>query len=77
MAIALSPSAFVDKPIKFGTDGWRGMMAADFTFGRVQQVAAIAAQVLKQTYGEQTGSNTVIVGHDRRFLSPEFAAVGG
>jgi phosphomannomutase len=75
MAIALSPSAFVDKPIKFGTDGWRGMMAADFTFGRVQQVAAIAAQVLKQTYGEQTGSNTVIVGHDRRFLSPEFAAV--
>ncbi|MBF2033941.1 MAG: phosphoglucomutase/phosphomannomutase family protein [Leptolyngbyaceae cyanobacterium T60_A2020_046] len=73
MAIALSPSAFIDKPIKFGTDGWRGMIAADFTFGRVAHVAAIAAHVLKQCYGAQTGSNTVIVGHDRRFLSPEFA----
>ena len=73
MAIALSPSTFIHKPIKFGTDGWRGMMAADFTFERVQQVAQVAAHVLKQCYGEQTGSNTVIVGHDRRFLSPEFA----
>ncbi|MDB9525909.1 phosphoglucomutase/phosphomannomutase family protein [Oscillatoria sp. CS-180] len=73
MAIALSPSAFIDKPIKFGTDGWRGMIGADFTFGRVFHVAQVAAQVLKQCYGEETGSNTVIVGHDRRFLSPEFA----
>jgi len=75
MAIALSPSAFIDKPIKFGTDGWRGMIAADFTFGRVFHVAQVAASTLKQCYGEQTGSNTVIVGHDRRFLSPEFARV--
>lgn len=73
MAIALSPSAFIDKPIKFGTDGWRGMIGADFTFGRVFHVSQVAAHVLKQCYGEQTGSNTVIVGHDRRFLSPEFA----
>ncbi|HEY9887660.1 MAG TPA: hypothetical protein V6D02_04620, partial [Candidatus Obscuribacterales bacterium] len=73
MAIALSPSAFIDKPIKFGTDGWRGLMAADFTFGRVFHVAQVAAHVLKDCYGAQTGSNTVIVGHDRRFLSPEFA----
>ncbi|NER83712.1 MAG: phosphoglucomutase/phosphomannomutase family protein, partial [Leptolyngbya sp. SIO1D8] len=73
MAIALSPTSFIDKPIKFGTDGWRGMIAADFTFGRVFRVAQVAAHVLKQCYGEQTGSNTVIVGHDRRFLSPEFA----
>lgn len=73
MAVTLSPSSFIDKSIKFGTDGWRGMIAADFTFGRVVQVAKVAAQVLKQCYGEQTGSNTVIVGHDRRFLSPEFA----
>jgi phosphomannomutase len=60
-------------PIKFGTDGWRGVIAADFTFERVIQVAPIAAQVLKTTYGEETGSNTVIVGYDRRFLSEEFA----
>lgn len=73
MAVALSPTSFIGKPIQFGTDGWRGMMAADFTFERVVQVAQVAAQVLQQRYGEMTGSNTVIVGHDRRFLSPEFA----
>ncbi|NEQ42119.1 MAG: phosphoglucomutase/phosphomannomutase family protein [Leptolyngbya sp. SIOISBB] len=73
MAIALSPTAFIDKPIKFGTDGWRGMIAADFTMGRVFHVAQVAAQVLQQFYGEHTGSNTVIVGHDRRFMSPQFA----
>ncbi|RZM78887.1 phosphoglucomutase/phosphomannomutase family protein [Leptolyngbya iicbica] len=73
MAIALSPTTFIDKPIKFGTDGWRGMIAADFTMGRVVHVAQVAAQVLQQCYGAQTGSNTVIVGHDRRFLSPQFA----
>ena len=73
MAIAPSPSDFVNKPIKFGTDGWRGMIAADFTFVRVAKVAVLAAYVLKDCYGTQTGSNTVIVGFDRRFLSPEFA----
>lgn len=60
-------------PIKFGTDGWRGLIAADFTFERVVFVAPLAAQVLKETYGLSTGSNTIIVGFDRRFLSEEFA----
>ncbi|MGF1461172.1 MAG: phosphoglucomutase/phosphomannomutase family protein [Leptolyngbyaceae cyanobacterium] len=73
MASTLSPTDFIDKPIKFGTDGWRGMMAADFTFSRVFHVAQVAAHVLKQCYGEQTGSDVVIVGHDRRFSSPHFA----
>ena len=61
------------QPIKFGTDGWRGVIAADFTFERVALVAPIAAQILYQTYGETTGSRTIIVGHDRRFLAEEFA----
>ena len=69
---SVSPSTFVDKDIKFGTDGWRGIIAADFTFGRVGKVAALAAQVLEETYGDN-GSKTVIVGYDRRFLSPDFA----
>jgi phosphomannomutase len=69
---SVSPSTFVGKEIKFGTDGWRGIIAADFTFGRVGKVAALAAQVLAETYGEN-GSKTVIVGYDRRFLSPDFA----
>jgi phosphomannomutase len=60
-------------PIKFGTDGWRGLIAADFTFERVVFVAPLAAQVLKETYGPTTGSNTIIVGYDRRFLSEDFA----
>jgi len=36
-------------PIKFGTDGWRGIIADDFTFDRVALVAPLAAQVLAQT----------------------------
>ncbi len=69
---SVSPSTFVDKDIQFGTDGWRGIIAADFTFRRVGKVAALAAQVLEETYGDN-GSKTVIVGYDRRFLSPDFA----
>ncbi len=69
---SVSPSTFVGKEIKFGTDGWRGIIAADFTFDRVGKVAALAAQVLEETYGENA-SKTVIVGYDRRFLSPDFA----
>ncbi len=69
---SVSPSTFVGKSIKFGTDGWRGVIAADFTFERVGKVAALAAQVLEETYGSN-GSKTVIVGYDRRFLSPDFA----
>ena len=63
----------VINPIKFGTDGWRGLIAADFTFDRVALVAPIAAQVLAKVYGETTGSRTVIVGYDRRFMAETFA----
>jgi phosphomannomutase len=69
---SVSPSTFIGKAINFGTDGWRGIIAADFTFERVGKVAAIAARVLEETYGSN-GSKTVIVGYDRRFLSPDFA----
>ncbi|MGC9525496.1 MAG: phosphoglucomutase/phosphomannomutase family protein [Limnospira sp.] len=62
------------QPIKFGTDGWRGVIADDFTFERVALVAPLAVQVLKETYGDTTeNDNTVIVGYDRRFLAEEFA----
>jgi phosphomannomutase len=71
MAASISPASLTAKPIAFGTDGWRGVIAADFTFERVVQVAPLAAQALAQTYGGT--SRTVIVGYDRRFLSEEFA----
>jgi phosphomannomutase len=56
--------------IKFGTDGWRGIIADDFTFENVRRVAgAIASYILK--YEEpQRG---VIVGYDTRFASPRAA----
>jgi alpha-D-glucose phosphate-specific phosphoglucomutase len=58
------------KAIKFGTDGWRGIIADDFTFDNVRRVAAaIAAYVLKH----EDASRGVIVGYDTRFASPSFA----
>ncbi|MEM7771529.1 MAG: phosphoglucomutase/phosphomannomutase family protein [Cyanobacteria bacterium P01_A01_bin.37] len=74
MVIRLSPSSFISKAIKFGTDGWRGLIAADFTFERVAQVAPLAAIALEQIYGQQA-NKIIIVGYDRRFLSEEFAQV--
>jgi phosphomannomutase len=67
--------AFTINPIKFGTDGWRGVIAADFTFERVALLAPLAAKVLADNYGATTGSRTVIVGYDRRFLAEDFAKV--
>lgn len=61
------------QPIKFGTDGWRGIIAADFTFDRVALLAPLAAQVLADCYGPGVSSRRLIVGYDRRFLAEEFA----
>jgi phosphomannomutase len=68
------PIRLTPAPIEFGTDGWRGIIAGDFTFERLGQVAPVAAQVLAQTYGaEAKQKRLIVVGYDRRFLSPEFA----
>jgi phosphomannomutase len=56
--------------IKFGTDGWRGVIADDYTFENVRRVAAaIAAYVLKH----ENGRTGVMIGYDTRFASPQFA----
>jgi phosphomannomutase len=58
--------------IKFGTDGWRGLIADDFTFDNVRRVAgAIAGYVLKY----EDPKRGVIVGYDARFASPRFAQI--
>jgi len=62
-------------PIKFGTDGWRGVIAADFTIERVARVAPLAAEALAQEFGASTGSRTILVGYDRRFMAEDFARV--
>jgi phosphomannomutase len=74
MAVPSSPASLVTKPISFGTDGWRGVIAADFTVERLIQVAPLAALALEQTYGTPERQHTIIVGYDRRFLSEEFAS---
>lgn len=66
---------FLIQPIKFGTDGWRGVIGQVFTTERLAVVAPIAAQVLAQFYGASTQSKTVIVGYDRRFMSEDFAQI--
>ena len=58
--------------IKFGTDGWRGIIADDFTFDNVRRVAgAIASYVLDH---EEPGRG-VVVGYDTRFASQRAARI--
>ena len=57
--------------IRFGTDGWRGIMAEDMTFANVRRVAAALAIRLERLGTARQG---VAVGFDRRLLSAEFAA---
>ena len=63
--------------IRFGTSGWRGIIAQDFTFANVTLVAQAIATYLKRElkrkkspiYGRQP---KIILGHDTRFMGPEF-----
>ena len=58
--------------IRFGTDGWRGIIAEDVTFANVRLAAgAIGRRVRAEATGR--GAPHVLVGYDTRFLSPEFA----
>lgn len=57
--------------IEFGTDGWRGRIAEDYTFDNVRRCAQGFAFYLQQQ--GKVGSR-VVVGHDRRFGGEHFAA---
>src|SRR4051812_13912733 len=54
----------VGEPIKFGTDGWRGVIADEFTFPNVRRVAAGTVAFLKQNPPAHPGP--LLVGYDRR-----------
>lgn len=73
------PFSITPGPIQFGTDGWRGIIAADFTVERLYRAAAAAAQVLAEVYGKDAQGQPripqIVVGYDRRFLSETFAQV--
>ena len=57
--------------IKFGTDGWRGIIAEDFTFANVRYCAQSVADYLRD---KGTASRGMVVGYDTRFASERFAA---
>ena len=64
--------------IKFGTSGWRGLIARDFTFANLRIVAQAISDYLKNERTDPASplaklKPLVILGHDARFLGPEFA----
>ncbi|MGH9328473.1 MAG: phosphoglucomutase/phosphomannomutase family protein [Terriglobia bacterium] len=56
--------------IKFGTDGWRGIIGDDFTFANVRRVAQAAARFI---LAEGQAKQGLVIGYDTRFLSPDGA----
>ncbi|MCB0272952.1 MAG: phosphoglucomutase/phosphomannomutase family protein [Bdellovibrionales bacterium] len=56
--------------IKFGTDGWRGIIAKDFTFENVAKAATGVAKACKIKHPDR---KNIYIGFDRRFLSEDFA----
>lgn len=60
--------------IQFGTDGWRAVIAEDFTFANLDRVAQATADYWTAHPVEGAQGNRAVVGYDRRFLSEQFAA---
>ena len=56
--------------IKFGTDGWRAVIADEFTFKNLGVVVAAIARYLKKEKKDKAG---IAIGYDNRFLSEDFA----
>jgi phosphomannomutase len=59
-----------NKPIKFGTDGWRGRIADEYTFEAVRRCSHGFAVYLKELEGPD---QSIVIGHDKRFGSEDFA----
>src|SRR5947209_17901723 len=58
-----------DSPIKFGTAGWRGVIADDFTFANVRLALTAIAEHVKAKVKQPS----ILVGYDTRFYSEEFS----
>ncbi len=58
-----------NSPIKFGTSGWRGLIADDFTFANVRLAVTAIAEHVKA----KAKAPTILVGYDTRFYSEEFS----
>ena len=57
--------------IKFGTDGWRGVISDNFTFENVR----IVAQAIADYYNARVSKPELVVGFDTRFLSQKYGSV--
>ena len=64
---------FAVAQIKFGTDGWRAVIAEDFTFTNLERVAQATA-AFWQRNPVPGAEKRIVIGYDRRFLSDQFAA---
>lgn len=58
------------EPIKFGTDGWRAVIAESFTFANVERVAYAVGLYVKENYDKDT---PMLIGYDTRFMADKFA----
>ncbi len=77
------------EPVRFGTDGWRGIIAREFTFQNVARVSQALALFLRDRRRRKLdlyrawrapyrgASHGVVIGYDTRFLSKEFAHEAG
>src|SRR5215471_12048273 len=61
----------IASPIKFGTSGWRGIIADDFTFANVR----LAVRAIAEHLTDKKRHPTILVGYDTRFYSEEFSAL--
>src|SRR4051812_43256788 len=69
----MTPSSDAPALIKFGTSGWRAVIADEFTFENVRKVVHAIARHLQTAPSERRARSAVVVGYDTRFLSPELA----
>lgn len=63
----------MSQAISFGTDGWRAIIAEQFTFANVERVAWAAGQYVKAQYYKGGATPPLLIGYDTRFLADKFA----
>jgi len=69
MATPTKAAAHERSPVKFGTSGWRGLIADEFTFANVRLAVTAIAEHVKS----KTKQPKILVGYDTRFYSEEFS----
>jgi phosphomannomutase len=64
----------MNNDITFGTDGWRGKIAEDYTFDNVRRCTQGFAKYLQSIYSSDQLQRGIVIGGDRRFNSEHFAS---